>query len=117
LSLFFDSSVLVPVFYADHPHHAASAKAFLSAGPQDFCVLRSLGEVYATLTRLPLRPRITGREAMAMLRQISDRLTLVSLSEHGTYLFWSRLRTRLSEAQSMTLSLDNAPSKQVRMSC
>jgi len=50
LKRFFDSSVLVPVFYADHPQHASSAKLFLEAGKDDFCALRTLGEVYATLS-------------------------------------------------------------------
>jgi predicted nucleic acid-binding protein len=81
LKLFFDSSVLVPVFYADHPHHAPSTKAFLGAGKDDFCALRTLGEVYSTLTGLPVRPRIIGAEGIAIVRQIRDRLTVVSLSE------------------------------------
>ena len=81
LEALFDSSVLVPVFYADHPHHDASARAFLAAGKEDFCALRTLGEVYATLTGLPLRPRITGPEGMAVLKQIRDRLTVISLTE------------------------------------
>lgn len=81
MKLFFDSSVLVPVFYADHQHHSASTKLFLNAGKEDFCALRSLGEVYATLTGLPVRPRITGPEGIAIVSQIRDRLTLVSLSE------------------------------------
>lgn len=78
---FFDSSVLVPVFYADHPRHETSARLFLSAGKNDFCALRTLGEVYATLTGLPVRPRITGPEGIAIVRQIHERLTLISLNE------------------------------------
>jgi predicted nucleic acid-binding protein len=81
LNLFFDSSVLIPVFYADHPHHEASARVFLSATKEDFCALRTIGEVYATLTGLPLRPRITGPEGLAVVHQIRERLTLVSLTE------------------------------------
>jgi predicted nucleic acid-binding protein len=81
LKLFFDSSVLVPVFYADHPQHASSTKLFLAAGKDDFCALRTLGEVYATLTGLPLRPRITGPEGTRIVRQIRERLTLITLSE------------------------------------
>jgi predicted nucleic acid-binding protein len=81
LKRFFDSSVLVPVFYADHPQHAPSAKAFLDASKDDFCALRTLGEVYATLTGLPLRPRITGPEGMRIIQQIRERLTLITLSE------------------------------------
>jgi predicted nucleic acid-binding protein len=81
LNLFFDSSVLVPVFYANHEHHNASKRVFLSAGKEDFCARRSLGEVYATLTGLPLRPRITGPQAIGMINAIRSRLTLVSLTD------------------------------------
>lgn len=77
----FDSSALVPVFYADHPHHDASVKVYLAAGKDDYCAIRSLGEVYATLTGLPVRPRITGPEGHAIVSQICERLTLVSLTE------------------------------------
>jgi predicted nucleic acid-binding protein len=81
LKYFFDSSVLVSVFYADHPDHASSAKLFLGAGKDGFCALRTLGEVYATLTRLPLRPRITAANGAAIVKQICNRLSLVSLNE------------------------------------
>lgn len=73
--------MLIPVFYADHQHHAASTKVFLGAGKEDFCALRTLGEVYATLTGLPVRPRITGQEGIAIVKQIRERLSIVSLSE------------------------------------
>lgn len=81
MRIFFDSSVLIPVFYADHAHHESSARAFLRSGNEDFCALRTLGEVYATLTGLPVRPRITGPEGIAIVKRIRERLTLVSLSE------------------------------------
>jgi predicted nucleic acid-binding protein len=81
LKRFFDSSVLVPVFYADHPQHASSTKVFLEAGKDDFCALRTLGEVYATLTGLPLRPRIAGPEGAQIVRQIRERLSLIALNE------------------------------------
>ncbi len=81
MKLFFDSSVLVPVFYADHPQHSSCTKLFLDAGKDDFCALRTLGEVYATLTGLPVRPRITGPEGMRIAKQIRERLTLITLSE------------------------------------
>jgi predicted nucleic acid-binding protein len=67
LRRFFDSSVLVPVFYADHPQHASSAKLFLEAGKDDFCALRTA--------------RITGAEGMSIVKQIRERLTLITLSE------------------------------------
>ena len=81
MRLFFDSSVLVAVFYADHVHHTPSTKLFLGAGKGDFCALRTLGEVYVTLTRLPVRPRITGANGAAIVKQIRDRLSLTSLTE------------------------------------
>jgi predicted nucleic acid-binding protein len=71
----------VPVFYADHPHHESSAKIFLTAGKNDFCALHTLGEVYAVLTGLPVRPRITGPEGVEVIKSIYERLTVVSLSE------------------------------------
>ena len=49
MKLFFDSSVLVPTFYADHQHHERSTEVFLGANKEDFCALRTLGEVYTTL--------------------------------------------------------------------
>lgn len=81
MKFFFDSSVLIPVFYARHPQHASSTKAFLAAGKDDFCALRTLGEIYATLTGLPLRPRITGPEGVKIVQQVRERLTLVTLSD------------------------------------
>ena len=81
MNLFFDSSVLVPVFYADHQHHEPSTRIFLEAGKEDFCALHSLAEVYTTLTGLPVRRRITGPEGVAIVKQIRERLTIVSLSE------------------------------------
>lgn len=46
-----------------------------------FCALRTLGELYVVLTRLPYRPRITGPEAIRLMHQVRERLTVVSLGE------------------------------------
>jgi len=83
LKRFFDSSVLVPVFYADHPHRSThlAQNYSLTQDKDDFCALRTLGEVYATLTGLPVRPRITGPEGIGIVKQIRERLTLITLSE------------------------------------
>jgi predicted nucleic acid-binding protein len=75
------TSVLVPVFYADHLHHEPSAKAFATALKQDFCALHTPGEVYAVLTGLPIRPRIAGPDGLAIVEQIRKKLTIISLSE------------------------------------
>jgi predicted nucleic acid-binding protein len=82
LKRFFDSSVLIPAFYKFDGNHDSSAKAFRSASRSDsFCALRTLGEVYSVLTGLPVRPRIKGRDGMAILKQIREKLTIISLSE------------------------------------
>ena len=61
---------------------AASARIFLAASKENsFCALRTLGEVYAVLTGLPVRPGITGPDAMAIIQQLLDRLTVIALSE------------------------------------
>ena len=78
---FFDSSILVAVFYADHPQHASSAKLFLDAGKDDSCAIHTLSEVYSTLTGLPVRPRISGSEGFNIVEQIRERLTMVTLTE------------------------------------
>jgi predicted nucleic acid-binding protein len=81
LKRFFDSSILIPAFYKFDARHDSSAAAFRSASKEDsFCALRTLGEVYAVLTGLPVRPRITGADGMAVLKQIVARLTIVSLT-------------------------------------
>src|SRR6185312_7371441 len=57
---FFDTSVLVAACLGDHPHHEASAKAFVKAAKKrSSCAAHSLAELYSTLTSLPLKPMIS----------------------------------------------------------
>jgi len=79
---FFDSSVLVPVFYGDHQHHAASMECFLRfSKKQACCAAHSLAEVYSSLTRMPGKDRISGEQAMLFLGEIRERMTIVSLDD------------------------------------
>lgn len=80
MKLFFDTSALIPVFYADHPKHEESQRAFLAISPGDCCALHTLAEVYATLTGLPVRPRIGAEAAFGFVRQIRAKLDVVSLT-------------------------------------
>jgi predicted nucleic acid-binding protein len=77
---FFDTSVLVPVFYGDHAHHQASLALFIrfdkSAG---CCGAHTLAEVYSTLTRMPGKHRISGEQAMLFIGSIRDRLSIIAL--------------------------------------
>jgi len=77
---FFDTSVLVPVFYGDHVHHATSLKLFLQYDKSTGCCgAHSLAEVFATLTRMPGKHRISGDQAMLFLGSIRERLSIIAL--------------------------------------
>jgi predicted nucleic acid-binding protein len=77
---FFDTSVLVPVFVDEHPHHQASLAVFVKADKEhSCCAAHSLAEVYSTLTRLPGKHRASASEAMLFLENIQSRLKFVAL--------------------------------------
>jgi predicted nucleic acid-binding protein len=87
LKAFFDTSVLVPVFYGDHPHHQASLAMVLAFQKrQAACAAHSLAEVYSTLTRLPLRPRISADQALLFLETMRERFTLIALDDKEYFL-------------------------------
>jgi predicted nucleic acid-binding protein len=80
MKFFLDTSVLVPVFVDDHPHHEASLAVFSRAEKKHAgCAAHSLAEVYATLTRLPGRDRASASEATLFLESMDERLTFISL--------------------------------------
>jgi|SRR6202451_1261654 predicted nucleic acid-binding protein len=77
---FFDTSVLVPVFYGDHIHHAASMELFIQSDKSTGCCgAHSLAEVFSTLTRMPGKHRISGEQAMLFIGSIRERLSIISL--------------------------------------
>jgi predicted nucleic acid-binding protein len=77
---FFDTSVLIPLFYRDHVHHIPSQELFIQFNKSNGCCgAHSLAEVYATLTRMPGKRRISGEQAMLFIGNIRDRLSLVAL--------------------------------------
>jgi len=81
MKAFLDTSVLVPVFYGDHPHHTASLAVFTQLGKAEAsCGAHSLAEVYSTLTRMPGKFRVGGEQVMLFIENIRERLTVVSLS-------------------------------------
>ena len=81
MKAFFDSSVLVPVFYGDHMHHRASLDRFIQFDKSGACCgAHSLVEVYSTLTRMPGRHRISGEQAMLFIQDVRERLAIVALS-------------------------------------
>jgi len=81
MKAFFDTSVLVPVFYGDHVHHAESLARFIQFDTASGCCgSHSLAEVYSTLTRMPGKHRISPEQAMLFVGNIRERLSLISLS-------------------------------------
>jgi predicted nucleic acid-binding protein len=78
---FFDTSVLVPLFYRDHVHHGPSQELFIQFNRSTGCCgAHSLAEVYATLTRMPGKRRISGEQAMLFIGNIRDRLAILALN-------------------------------------
>jgi predicted nucleic acid-binding protein len=77
---FFDTSVLVPVFYGDHVHHQASLALFIQFDRSSGCCgAHSLVEVYSTLTRMPGKHRISSDQAMLFVNGIRERLSVIAL--------------------------------------
>ena len=66
MRLYFDTSVLVALAVAHHPHHAASSAVYrqVTSGRHEGVVsAHGLAETFSTLTRLPLTPMIHPSEA------------------------------------------------------
>ncbi|MGI8991102.1 MAG: PIN domain-containing protein [Bryobacteraceae bacterium] len=80
MKAFFDTSVLVPVFYGDHARHEASLKLFIQFDKASGCCgAHSLAEVFSTLTRMPGKHRISGEQAMLFIGSIRERLCIIAL--------------------------------------
>ena len=70
--VFFDTSVLVAASVSSHPHHAQAQPALRRVAKgedQGFIGVHSVAETYATLTRLPVAPRIQPSEAGRIIRE------------------------------------------------
>jgi predicted nucleic acid-binding protein len=86
MKVFFDTSVLVHVFYGDDERHHRSLQALgRFTKPYAACGAHSLSEVYSVLTRMPGRHRIGAEQAILFIDDLRDRLTVVSLTvdEHA----------------------------------
>jgi predicted nucleic acid-binding protein len=84
---FFDTSVLVAAFWEDHPHHKASLNVFCNTRKKEAsCAAHTLSEVYAVMTRLPVKPLLGPEEVMLFVQEIRDHLTVIALEEDDYYL-------------------------------
>lgn len=81
MNAFFDTSVLVAVFYGDHIHHKASLQRFIQFDKSTgCCAAHTLVEVFSTLTRMPGKYRISGEQAMLFIGSIRERLSTIALT-------------------------------------
>lgn len=80
----FDTSVLVAALVDQLGSHEAAFAAFrhyTDAGHRGFCSTHALAECYATLTALPIRPRIPPEHARLLIEEtVCGRLTVVALA-------------------------------------
>jgi len=77
---FFDTSVLVATSVEAHEHHERSFALFARADRKTAgCAAHSLAELYATLTRLPGKARLSADQALLFLDSVEERLEIVSL--------------------------------------
>jgi len=70
VEIFFDTTVLVAASEQGHPHYARAWPALrrVAAGQdKGFMSVHSIAEVYASLTRLPVLPRIHPLEAVRII--------------------------------------------------
>jgi predicted nucleic acid-binding protein len=81
VNLFFDTSVLVPVFLAKHMHHTASKAAFQQGRREErSCAAHSLAEFYATFTGFPNKFSADGNDVLVSIGEILERLSIVTLT-------------------------------------
>ena len=81
MKLFFDTSVLVPVFLAKHMHHSASKAAFRQGRREDrSCGAHSLTEFYSTLTRLPGKFSADRDDVLISIGEILESVSIVALT-------------------------------------
>jgi len=80
----FDTSIIVAALVENHPMHERSLPWFQQAKAKDFDLViasHTLVELYAVLTTLPIRPRITPSITWKLIQENIDTMaTIVSLS-------------------------------------
>lgn len=81
MTLFLDTSVLVPAFLIDHQHHTASRSLLRRCNPEiAICASHSLAEFYSTLTRLPAPNRASPQQTQRFIENITQQLGFIYLN-------------------------------------
>jgi predicted nucleic acid-binding protein len=83
--LFFDTSVLVSLAVAHHPHHDLAYAAFhqvTNGRHQGFVSTHGLAEAFSSLTRLPITPMVHPTEAYRFVSEtVAAHCEVVALGE------------------------------------
>lgn len=72
MRIFFDTTVLVAASVGSHPHHAQAWPAFervVAKRDEGVISTHSIAETFATLTRIPVTPRIHPSEAARIISE------------------------------------------------
>ncbi|HRC86760.1 MAG TPA: PIN domain-containing protein [Thermoanaerobaculia bacterium] len=81
----FDTSVLVAALVGQHPRHEAAVQWLNRALAGEFELLlcsHTLAELFATLTSMPLKPRLSAKTAEQLIADLlANPITLVPLEE------------------------------------
>ncbi len=85
MNIFFDTSILVAASERNHPHYARALPVIqrvVAGKDQGFISTHSIAEIYATLTRMPVQPRIHPSEAERIItNNILPHFNLVPLDK------------------------------------
>lgn len=81
----FDTSTLVAALLQQHPHHAVAFPRLQSVKQgtvQGYLTTHGLAELFATLTALPLKPKLNPADVERLIQQsILTHFTLIPLAE------------------------------------
>jgi len=79
----FDTSTLVAALLRQHPHHALAfplLQAVHGGAVQGYMTTHGLAELFATLTALPLKPRLLPADVQRLVRKsVLNHFTLIPL--------------------------------------
>ncbi|HSZ06985.1 MAG TPA: PIN domain-containing protein [Steroidobacteraceae bacterium] len=83
---FLDTSVLVAAFYDEHQHHEPSFALFEQQKKSTACTAaHCFAEFYSVVTGMPGKNRASPDEALLFLRDVRERLTMVTLDENENF--------------------------------
>jgi predicted nucleic acid-binding protein len=86
VKVFFDTSVLIAASLLQHEHHLRSAAVYSKADKKTAgCAAHTLAEVYSSLTRMPVQQRMSGDQALLILAEIRERMTIFTLDVEDYY--------------------------------